>query len=69
MRHLDVVEQEETVVHGVVTKFGSDISNVDVLKRQVCLHVADLDDEWVRAVRLALEDELCHDNGMVGSAA
>jgi hypothetical protein len=30
MRNLDVLEQEEAVIHAVVSKLGSDVSNVDV---------------------------------------
>ena len=69
MWHLDLVEQQESVVHGVVTELGTNVADVDVLKRLVCLHVSDLNDEWMRAVRLALEDKLCHDHGVVGGAA
>jgi hypothetical protein len=66
---LDVVEEEEAVVHGVVTELGTDVANVDVLERLVGLEIADLDAEGGRAVRLALDDQLRHDNCVVGSAA
>lgn len=69
MRHFDLVEEQEAVVHGVVAKLGADVANVDVLKRQVCLQVPDLDDKGVRAVWLALDDELSHDDSVVCSAA
>lgn len=47
--NFDVVEEEETVVHGVVAKLGSDVTNVDVLQRLVRLKVADLDHEGMGA--------------------
>ena len=66
---LDVVEEEETVVHGVVTELGTDVANVDVVERLVGLEVADLDAEGSRSIGLALDDELRHDDCVVGSAA
>ena len=69
VRHLDVVEEEETIVHGVVTELGTDVANVDVRERLMGLQVTDLDAEWCRAVGLALNDELGHDDGVVCRAA
>jgi hypothetical protein len=69
VRHLDVVEEKETVVHSIIAELGTDVTNVDIRKRLMGLHVADLDDERSRAVRLALDNELSHDHGVVGSAA
>lgn len=69
VRHLDLVEQQETVVHGVVTELGTNVTNVDVLERLVCLEVTDLDDEGVGAVGLVVDVQLSHDDGVVGSAA
>jgi hypothetical protein len=69
VRHLDVIEEQETVVHGVVAELGADITNVDVRERLVGLHVADLDNEGGRAVGFALDNELSHDHGVVGGAA
>lgn len=66
---LEVVEEEESVVHGVVSELWTDISNVDAVERLVGLEIADLHHEWVWAVGLAGEDELGHDNGMGGGAA
>jgi hypothetical protein len=65
----DVVEEQETIVHGVVTEFGANVTNVDVLERLVGLQIADLDAEGSRAVGLALDDQLRHDDCVVGSAA
>jgi len=69
VRDLYFVEEEETVVHGVVTELGADVTNVDILERLVGLEVSDLHNKGVRAVRFALDNELSHDDGKVGSAA
>lgn len=66
---LDVVEEEEAVVHGVIAELGANVTNVNIRQRLVCLHVTDLNAEWGRAVRLALDDELSHDHGVVCCAA
>lgn len=84
MRHLDLVEEKETVVHGavicqssslpglnaignlLVSELGTNVTNVNVLQRQVSLHVTDLDNERMRAVWLAANDELSHNDCMVG---
>jgi hypothetical protein len=68
VRHLDLVEEEEAIVHGVVAKLGTDISNVNVVEGLVSLQVSDLNTEGGRAVRLAANHELSHHNGIVGSA-
>lgn len=47
---LDVVEEEETVVHSVVAKLWSNVTNVDVLKWLVSLQVPNLDNEWMWSV-------------------
>jgi hypothetical protein len=65
----DVVEEQEAIVHGVVTEFGANVTNVDVLEWLVGLQIADLDAEGSRAVGLALDDQLRHDDCVVGSAA
>lgn len=64
---LDLVEQEEAIVHGVVAKLGANVSNVDVLEWLMRLQVSDLDAEWGWSIRFAVDDELGHDNRMVGS--
>lgn len=69
MWNLDLVEEQETVVHGVVTKLGANITNVDVLQRLMCLQVSDLNTERCRAVGLSVNDELCHDNCVVGGTS
>lgn len=66
VRHLVVVEQQEAVVHGVVAELGADVANMNALQRLVGLHVADLDNEGVRSVGLALDDQLGHNAGVVG---
>jgi hypothetical protein len=66
---LDLVEQQETVVHGVVAKLGTNVANVDVLERLVCLEITDLDDEGVGTVGLVVDVQLSHDNGVVGCTA
>ncbi|KAI7515060.1 acyl-CoA oxidase [Hortaea werneckii] len=66
---LDLVEEQVAIVHGVVAELGTDIADVDVLQRLVSVQVTDLDHEGVGAVGLASNDELGHDDGMVGGAA
>ncbi len=68
MGNLEVVEEEEAVIHGVVTELWPDISDVDALQWLVGLEVANLGDEWVRAVGLSVQDELSHDDGVGGCA-
>lgn len=67
--NLDLVEEQETVVHGVVTKLGANVADVDVLKGQMCLEIADLHDEGVRAVGLVADVQLSHNDGVVGGTA
>lgn len=69
VRHLYLVEQQETVVHSIVAKLGANVSNMDVLQRLVCLEVSDLDTKRRRTVGLSINDELGHDDGMVCSAS
>lgn len=53
----------------LVSEFGSDIADVDVGQRLVRLEVPDGNNEGMRAVGLVVDDQLGHDDGMVGSAA
>lgn len=69
MRDFDLVEQQETVIHGVVTKLGTNVTDVDVLERLVCLEITDLNDEGVGAVGLVVDIQLSHDDSVIGSAA
>jgi hypothetical protein len=69
VRNLDLVEEQETVIHSVVTKLRTNVTNVDILKRQMCLEIADLNDEGVGTVRLVVDVQLSHDDGVVGGAA
>lgn len=64
--NFDLVKQKETVVHSIVAKLRANVSNVDVLERLMCLQVSDLDTEWGRSVGLSINDELSHDDGMIG---
>ncbi|TKW50409.1 hypothetical protein CTA1_8296 [Colletotrichum tanaceti] len=69
VRDLDVVEEQEAVVHGVVAELGPDVADVDVGEKLVGLLVADGHDEGVRADVLAVEDQLGHDDGVGGGPA
>ncbi|KAI6753987.1 hypothetical protein HG530_013163 [Fusarium avenaceum] len=66
---LDVVEKKETVVHGVVTELGTNVTNVDIGEGLMGLHVADGDDEGVRTVGFAVDDQLGDDDSVVSSLA
>jgi hypothetical protein len=69
MRHLNLVEEQKSIVHGVVTELGADIPDVNILQRLVGLEIANLHAERCWAVRLAVDYELSHDNRVVGSTA
>lgn len=47
------------------TELWSNITDMDVLERLMSLQIADLDDKWVWAVALAVDDELSHNGGIV----
>jgi len=68
VRYFHVIEEEEAVVHGVVTEFRSNITDMDILERLVRLQIADLHDERMRAVCFAVNDELRHDAGVIRRA-
>lgn len=53
----------------LVTEFGSDIADVDVRQRLVCLEVPDGNNKGMRAVGLVVDDQLSHNHGVVGSPA
>lgn len=65
MRDLDFVEQEEPIVHGVVSELGADIANVDVLQGLMGLQIPDLDTERSRSIALTANNQLCHNNGVI----
>jgi hypothetical protein len=65
MRYLEVVEEHETVVHGVVAHLRSHVANVNTLQWQMRLHISNLHDERMRTVVLAVDYQLCHNNRMV----
>lgn len=67
VRNFHMIEEEETVVHGVVTEFRANVAHVDVLQGFVCLQVTDLDNKWMGAVSLSIDDQLCHHDRMVCS--
>ena len=60
-----MVKKKKAIVHGVVTKFRSNIANVDVFQRLVGLQITNLNHKWVGSIALAIDDELGHDYGMV----
>lgn len=66
MGNLDLVEEQEAVVHGVVPKLGPNVANMDVLQWLVSFQVSDLHDKRVRPIGFTINDELRHYNGMVG---
>jgi hypothetical protein len=69
MGNFDFVEEKESVVHGVVPKFGTNITNVNILERLVSLKVSDLNNKRVRSVRFSAHNQLSHDYGIVGGTA
>lgn len=50
MGNLDVVEQQESIIHSVVAELGANISNMDIGHGFVGFEVADLDHEWMGTV-------------------
>ena len=52
----------------LLTWFRANIANGAAWKGLPCLDVADLDDDWVRAIPLALDDKLRHDDCVISSA-
>jgi len=69
MGNLDLVEEEESIVHAVVTELRANITDVDALQWLVRLHVPDLTDERMWAVTLALDNELRHHHCMICSSS
>ena len=67
MGNLDLVEEEESIVHAVVAKLRANITDVDALQWLVRLHVPDLADERMRSVALALDNELRHHHRVIRS--
>lgn len=57
------------VHHSLVTKLGTNVTNVNVLKRLMSLEITDLHHERMRTVVLSTDKQLGHDNRMIGSAA
>jgi hypothetical protein len=68
MWNLDLVEKEKAVIHRVISKLGTNVSNMDVLQWLVGLQVSDLNAEGSWAVRLATHHELGHYDRVVCSA-
>ena len=50
----------------LIAELRSNITNANVFQRLVCLQVSDLHDERMRTVWFAIDDQLRHDNRMVG---
>lgn len=69
MRNFDLVEEEESIVHGVITKLRSNISHVNTFEGFMRLQVSDLANKWMWTVWLAGNDELRHNDRMVGCSA
>ena len=68
MWDFDSVEEKKSIIHGVVTKFGANVANMNVFQRLMGLQISDLADERVRAIGFAPNYQLCHYNSMVCSS-
>ena len=66
MWHLNVLKEQEAIVHSVVAELWPDVADVDIRQRLMCFHVSDLNNERVRAVALAVNHELCHNSSVIG---
>ena len=66
MWDLDMIEEEEAVIHCIVAKLGTNIANVHPLQWLVSLHISNLTYEWVGTVRFSIDDQLCHNDSVVG---
>ena len=59
----------ESPGYSLVSKLRPNITNVYVLERLVRLQVSNLHHEWMRAIVLAIDIELGHDNSKIGSSS
>ena len=82
MGDLDFIEEDEPVVHGATivsilllrqevstlleTKLWSNVTHVNVLQWFMSLQVTNLNNERVRTVTLAIDDELSHNSSIIG---
>lgn len=66
MRDFDIVQQQKAIVHRVVSEFRPNVTNVYVLQWLMCFHVSYLNDEWMWSVGLPIDNQLRHDDRMVG---
>ncbi len=66
MWDLNIVEEEETIIHGIIPNFWSDITNIPPFQGFVSLHIPYRDHERMRAVIFATNDELSHHRGVIG---
>lgn len=65
-----------SIVHGPISILGTDVTNDDAIQWLVCFQISDLHNEWVSTMRyifisagvVSWEQELCHDDGVVGGA-
>ena len=63
-----MVEEKKSIVHRIIPKLWSNISDMNVLQRLMGLQVSNLDDEGVRTMASASNNKLCHDNSIVCSS-
>src|SRR3954451_15899893 len=52
----------------LVSKLGTNIAHIHILQGLMGLQITDLHHKWVRAIVLAVNKQLSHDNRMVGGA-
>ena len=52
----------------LVSKLGTNIAHIHILQGLMSLQITDLHNKWVRAIVLAVNKQLSHDNRMVGGA-
>ena len=55
MRDFDIVQQQKAVVHGVVSKFRPNVTDMYIVQWLVCFQVSDLNDEWMWPVGLPID--------------
>lgn len=54
--------------YSLVAKLRADVAYVDIVQGLMCLQVTDLDNEGVGTKVLAIDEQLGHNNGVVGGA-
>lgn len=63
------VEEKESIIHCIIAKLRTDVSNVDAFQRFMGLHVADLAYKRMRTIGFSNNYELCHYDGMICSTS